>query len=587
MRLRSLRPRSIRRAFLVRRAKRLERDERWADAIAAYAAAGVPPPPRVLSRLARRHRAEGRLPDAVTSLRAAVARRPTVKRWSELADCQVEMGDYAAAVEALRAAVALDPGNLTTRTNLGRTAARRSLVPFTVSAGASAMVPAAERDAAREEAVDQLQHVVGASDTRIWAAYWLGRLQEAHGLYGDALATYTEAVARIQTVDKPWAHHAALAWRFRVEYVERRLSGRPSGDERTNRTVEVRSAGGHAADAAGFFEASITNNGLQIDGFVRHSFDGSVELQVDGRPIVLVAPNQAAPWNREFKITIVHNVVAEFPDRSELTAWVGDRRLVTYGGAVSVDVVVPDGSGRLVALMDSGKTITKKGRWIDAAPLTGDHDGLYLAAYDRVKRFFDDELGIKLFVSYGTLLGCYRDGRPIPGDDDFDVSYVSAATQPAEFKADTRKVIEALLHAGFDSRVAVDGRMFHLRVGEVTLDINPIWFKNGLAWSFDAHRLAPAVFEPVISRNVLGYEVYLPARPEEFLLDNYGPDWKIPRSDFQYHRDRKHLTVLRQARLVPSEVRALIEHSEQLRARYPEAGRFHGYADLAEPRFGS
>jgi hypothetical protein len=260
--------------------------------------------------------------------------------------------------------------------------------------------------------------------------------------------------------------------------------------------------------------------------------------------------------------------------------------LVTVGAARFVDMVVPDGRGRLADMLDGGWTITKKGRWSDAIVTTGSRDDVFLAAYTKAKAFFEEQLGIKLFLSYGTLLGCYRDGRLIPGDDDFDVSYVSQAADPDDFKREGQDIIRALLRDGFDARVAIDGRMLHLRVGDVVLDVNPFWFYDGRAWSFAAHDLGRDVFDPPARMVVDGVEVYIPGKAELFLAENYGSDWRTPRSDFHYHRAKRDRTVLRSVLLVPSEVRALVEYSERLRAHDPSAGRFHGYGDPAQPQFG-
>ena len=530
-------------------------------------------------------RSTGQVPGAIEKLSSAVALRPTAKLWTALGECYVDMGDLGAGCRAYRAAVELDPDNLTLRTSLGRTAARRSLVPFEMVGEVPTLVDTEVREQARAEAVSQLAHVMHASRTRVWTAYWLGRVLESHGAYGDALNAYEEAVVRVQNVDKPWAHHAELAWRFRQGYMERVISGTRVSDARLNRAVDVSAESVDLADAAGFFEATITNNGLLVEGFVAHGHPGNVEIRLNGTTILAVSPDSSAAWNCDFKTTIVHNVVGEFPARSELTVWTGGCPLVTYGGARAVEVSVPDGSERLQELLHSGKSITKKGRWSDAVLLTGERDDVYLAGYDTARRFFDEQLGIKLFLSYGTLLGCHRDGRLIPGDDDFDVSFISSADGPQEFKRQTREIIRELLRGGFDARVAVDGRMFHLRVGDVILDVNPFWFHEGLAWSFDAHRLERDVFEPVARGSIGGVEIYVPARTEAFLADTYGPDWRVPRTDFQHHREKAHQRVLRQARLVPSEVRELQEFSEKLRAQDRSAGLFHGYGDPANPQF--
>ena len=544
-------------------------------------------PKRLLPRLAEELRREGRVPDAIALLKHAAAAAGSAKVLAALAECHADLGEFTAASKVLRAAVESQPDNLTVRTSLGRLAGRRSLVPFELAG--DAVVPAApnDQDAARAEAVTELRYVIDASETRVWTAYWLGRLQESHGKLADAIQSYAAAVARVEGVDKPWGHHALQAWQFRRDYVQAMLGDERPADPRLYRRVAVRSDRPErpdVADCAGFYEASVTNNGLLVEGFTLRGHSRTVDILVDGQPIVSTAGNHQA-WHHDFKITIVHDVLAEFPASSILTVRAGEHSLVTVHGARSVEVSVPDGTARLHPMLTGGRKITKKGRWSDAVQVRGSRDEVYLAAYEKVRDVFEEQLGIKLFVSYGTLLGCYRDGRLIPSDDDFDVSFVTAATDPESLKKEGREVIEALLRAGFDSRVAVDGRMFHLRVDDVVLDVNPFWFYDGRAWSFDAHQLDRDVFEPVGYMTVNGVKVYIPNRAEAFLADNYGPDWRTPRSDFQYHRAKAVQSMLRRGRLLPSEVRSLLDYSDELRATDPSAGRFHGYADPTKPWF--
>lgn len=575
--------------YLVRRAYVRDRQGRSAEAIAdCLAAPDVTPSARLVPKLADALRQEGRLPATIELVTTALERERTPTLLAVLADCYAEMGSLQTACHTYREAVELAPDRLTVCTSYGRTAALRSLVPFDVVDGSPVPVADATRATALDEAVEQFEAVLARSDTRVWAAYWHGRVLESHGQLDAARRVYRKAVERARSVDKPWAHHAAEAWAFREEYVRRRLPGAGDcGDDyRMNRNVLPGAGDTDISDVAGFFEALITNVGLHIEGFVLHGRDGSVEICLDDIPILSVAGNTAA-WQRDFKATIVHSVVGEFSKRSRLSLRVGGDPLVSVGGVRSVEVEVPGGSGKLAAMLAEGRLLTKKGRWADTVIRTGEGDDLYFAAYETARRFFDETLRRKLFVSYGTLLGCYRDGRPIAGDDDFDVSYVSDATEPEQLKDDGRQIIRALLRGGFDCRVAMDGRMFHLRVGQVTLDINPFWFHAGRAWSFAAHSLDRDVFEPVRTLDLGGRGVYVPRDPEAFLADNYGADWSVPRPDFQYHRAKADQAVLRRARLVPSEVRELQEWSDELRRSDPSAGRFHGYGDPADARFQS
>jgi hypothetical protein len=42
---------------------------------------------------------------------------------------------------------------------------------------------------------------------------------------------------------------------------------------------------------------------------------------------------------------------------------------------------------------------------------------------ETVKKVFDS-VGVRFYLTYGFLLGMYRDGRPLPGDDDVDITVI-------------------------------------------------------------------------------------------------------------------------------------------------------------------
>lgn len=569
--------------FLARRADVRARQNRWLDAMADCSShPDVAIPSRLLPRVAQRFRAEGRVDDALALLRPAVAENPTGATLEALAACHEDLGDFDTALRTYKEAAQEAPDDLTIRTSLGELQSRRSLVPFDMSSSSHERINEEVAEKAFAEALALLESVAQES-TSPWASFRLGQMLESHGMYVAALRAYDAAVQRVQHVDKSWAHNAGQLWHFRRSYVEHRATGEPGDDPQLNRTFIAMPSRDGMSGVVGFFEPKVIHNGLVITGFVLGGHEGSIEVCVDGQPIMAVSGNANSQF-RSFKATIVRNVLDSFPRNSILSMRVGDAPLVTKGGADAVTVNIPDGSGQLRELLQSGQSINKKGRWSvqrDAEVQAEEQ----LTALEKAQQYFADSLGISLFVSYGTLLGCYRDGRPIPTDDDFDVSFVANSTSPKDLKAEVSEVIRALMRGGYDARVAVDGRMFHLRVDDVMLDVNPFWFFDGRAWAFDAHDLDRDDFEPIESIDVLGFNVNIPARPEAFLEGNYGADWRTPRSDFQYHRPKPVRAVLRQAFLTPSEVAALQDYSENLRSEIPNAGKFHGYGDAANPRF--
>ncbi|GAB3993029.1 hypothetical protein GCM10029992_03610 [Glycomyces albus] len=177
------------------------------------------------------------------------------------------------------------------------------------------------------------------------------------------------------------------------------------------------------------------------------------------------------------------------------------------------------------------------------------------------------------------MLGCHRDGRLIPGDDDFDVGYLARGGTPEEVKADSLEVMRACLKAGFDIGVGGEGRPFNVRIDCCELDVNPVWFHEGRAHAFNAHELGPEHFDPPRPAQLGGRKVLVPADAEAFLEDNYGADWREPRPDFKYYRSKETVAVMRRAQLRLSELRRFGDLARDAHAESDGVGRFYGFVD--------
>src|SRR5690606_35133412 len=145
-------------------------------------------------------------------------------------------------------------------------------------------------------------------------------------------------------------------------------------------------------------------------------------------------------------------------------------------------------------------------------------------------------------LMYGTLLGFYRDGDFIPGDDDFDCGYISDRTDPVSVKEETKDIIVELIRAGFTVSFNRRGRLFRVqteRTGQagLHLDVRPLWFQDGRVWLHN-HCSFPATrddFLPPEEGSFRGVRVLIPHRTEVFLRGHYGPGWKVPDPGFTYY----------------------------------------------------
>ncbi|WP_030155852.1 M48 family metallopeptidase [Glycomyces sp. NRRL B-16210] len=518
-----------------------------------------------------------RVPEAIALLeRPAAIEDPALKR--RLAELKCSLGAWPEALllyEALLEGPDVDGALLY---DAALTAERIHTVPFHVDGDPEGAVFTATDPAARREAFDtgvELMRRVAEDPERVWGPYRLGRFFEAAGRGEEAAAAYQSACDRAEAADRSWSEHRMALWGFRRDYVSR------TGEEADDRlALTVRPGPGRVAlaDIAGHCTVGVSNFGLAVAGFTFHGRERTVTLHVDGEPIVSAAVKSSG-WRPEFQIAFKHPVVQTLGPTTVLTVTCGGVPLAMGDMADSVLLDNPRGTGEFARLRAEGQTVNKKGHWSPPAHATTDYEAGVVKAYGRFRDFLESEFGREAFLIYGTLLGCHRNGALIPGDDDFDIALVSRGDGPEEAKADSIAIMKSCLAHGFDVGVGFEGRPFNLRIDGYVIDVNPVWFHRGRAWAFNTHDLRPEHFAPARRAVLAGSEVYVPADPDAFLAENYGPDWRRPRSDFKYYRSKETLHTVRRTQLVLSEVRAIRAYAEALRRESPSAGTFYGWVE--------
>jgi hypothetical protein len=387
---------------------------------------------------------------------------------------------------------------------------------------------------------------------------------------------------RMAAADAWWCHRAAHEWGFRLGYVAERLAPSESSAPRLRRTVRP-VAGEPPERPAGFFDAVMFRHGLQLSGFLLPGKHRVVDLYLDDQLLKQVQV-QSGTWRPELRYDLTHGLLNDFPERSRLTVRADGQALVTVDGAEALEIQVPGGTGKVGAKLASGLSPTKKGGWPRTGKSHADRQERYLRVYERAKQLLDEQ-GRQLFLCYGTLLGCHREGRFIPGDDDFDVSYVSHAANPEKFRRECQQVALELLRHGLDVNLSINGRLFKVGLDGVWIDVTPLWFYRDRAWAFDGHDLTVEQVDPVRTTEFLGRQVYVPRDPEAFLADTYGPDWRTPQPEFRYYRSKADNRVLSQMWAKPSEVRTFARLAEAERSQHPAAGTFVGVGHPGYPGF--
>ena len=453
--------------------------------------------------------------------------------------------------------------------------------------GEDADDPAAVRARAHVDACRALEEAVrlapgqhtwwsSLGDLRREAGYRAGAIEaEQHGLDG-ALAQDRPSAFRLRhprefKLERAY-HEAGLP---RVEDPLFDVDFEVVGDEGTG-------VDGHASDQpVGLFTARATFYAVRVEGFVLSRDVEVVEVLLDD--VVLRRVNVGGEgFFPEVVLVLRRATVDQLPADAELRLRTEQGPLLAHGRGEALRMRVPHGSGELPGLLADGGVLDKKGNVRPPQALARAHQDAYVALYARVRDFFDEHVGTPLFALYGTLLGAYRDGDLIPGDDDFDATYVSEHHDPVAVKREATELMVRLVQAGFTVLFNRRGRLFrvaHDDIGgpDVHVDVAPLWFMDGRAWVHPQLAL-PATredFLPVRDLTVRGTTVHVPQRPEVFLEGNYGPGWKHPDPGFVYYRsavDRQTHRTLNQALLRPSEHRELEERLAGPDAR-PGMGR--------------
>ncbi|MTI95312.1 MAG: LicD family protein [Firmicutes bacterium] len=263
----------------------------------------------------------------------------------------------------------------------------------------------------------------------------------------------------------------------------------------------------------------------------------SIEVKLDGKTIrkeQLVFKNNRA----SFAFPIKRPTLAHFPKSSELQVVTSLGDIIPWKNSDRVCLEYPSGTGQIHQLIEERGLLDKKGFIRLSAEELKERQNEYLKLYEKVRAVFDKDVGRPLFIIYGTLLGMYRDGDFIPGDDDFDVGYISKAQDPLSVKKEVEEIIFTLMRSGFTIVFNRRGKPFRIRETggdpEIHLDVRPVWYQDGHVW---AHKQACMPlklegFENIVEAQLRETKVYIPQDTEGFLRAYYGEGWKTPDPSF-------------------------------------------------------
>lgn len=135
---------------------------------------------------------------------------------------------------------------------------------------------------------------------------------------------------------------------------------------------------------------------------------------------------------------------------------------------------------------------------------------------------------VQPFLNSGTLLGYYRDGRPIPHDDDFDIGIlVKGETEDAVAESWRRFV--RLANEQFTT--INKGSFLAVKLSNgVQVDLFAAWSNGGKLYvhPYCWADIDIAALLPMGSITIRGRDFPIPADPNGVMSVNYGPNWRVP-----------------------------------------------------------
>mgnify|MGYP002711171365 FL=1 len=171
------------------------------------------------------------------------------------------------------------------------------------------------------------------------------------------------------------------------------------------------------------------------------------------------------------------------------------------------------------------------------------------------------ENGIPYWLTYGTLLGAYREHNFIAHDYDLDVAldirYLDKI-KPLMLSNGLKLKFEVHF-CSWESPHNVEYRFeynntyidfdFYFVSEHSAYTYNPLLIKN-IDYQ-EKNIILPVIvekidnpFEGLASFSFLGREFMVPSNTEEFIIANYGPNWRTPIKDFDYHSCASNITAM-------------------------------------------
>jgi hypothetical protein len=266
---------------------------------------------------------------------------------------------------------------------------------------------------------------------------------------------------------------------------------------------------------------------------------GAVDVLLDGRRVWSFRLESAVPSGGRRIVPWPTAILRALRGRAEVAL----RAVADDDVWARAEVRFTGDPGRVRFVDEHGRDLVVN-KWDRAGRVLDDHDASIVVRLldhaDEVRAVLEDELGLDVFVTGGTLLGPVRDGHLIGHDDDVDFAWVSRHSHPVEVAREGFELGRALRRAGFDVVRHSPGHLqmhFDYRgISDHYVDVFAGWFADG--WWHQVfcirHPATRHDLLPPVPLRVEDREEPAPRSPELQLEANYGPGWRVPDPAFRF-----------------------------------------------------
>lgn len=162
----------------------------------------------------------------------------------------------------------------------------------------------------------------------------------------------------------------------------------------------------------------------------------------------------------------------------------------------------------------------------------------------KLEKIFLDEFDLKIYLTWGTLLGAVREGDFIKHDNDIDIAYLSNRKNDYEITEEHELIVRVLYRSGFPVYRNSKGQI-HVQIKPensklinkfFNLDLWTTFVRDGQYFHYPDIKgeIASNALLPLQRQQLHGESFWVPADYDLVLTQFYGSDWREPNKGYQW-----------------------------------------------------